>query len=422
MSKRLILLTIGLLMVLAIPVIATETRVATMGFNGLYLKDDAGIFYYPGTMSMYKKLIIAEHQSNFSSTFHSQFHYSDRTRVGIIMPAWGNGTLAIFTGEGNEHFAQAVNASGAYPPFGFDEPTTRFLVGYGMSTGNASVGFQVDYSGVRDENNIGVPQGGPVNIFTANTWGFAVGLSTPMGDLNNLDLGFRIRVGSFKSKADSSTEVLNNKSDGNTSLTFNLRDYYALNDYLNLVPVGSFSTASEKNTEYAGVDSNAFKFTTTVIEAGLGLQTKPTENSEIIGGVGYRSSKLRSKMFADASGNDTLITDLSTSETSLPYAFMGFEAQVKNWLHFRLGVEKDILTDKRKSEKPVAAATATDGRNEWKETFSDLNYAVGVGISAGPVTMDTQVDNDWWNQGPNFLSGTTNGDMFPRISFTYNFK
>lgn len=421
MSKRLILFVIGLLMLFTLSALATETRVATMGFNGLYLKDDAGIFYYPGTMSMYKKLIIAEHQTNFTSTFHSQFHYSDQTRVGIILPAFGNGTLAIFTGEGTEHFAPAVNASGAYPPFGFDEPVTRFLVGYGMNSGNASLGFQADYSGVRDENNANVPQAGGINIFTASTWGFAFGFSSPMGDLNNLDFGFRIRIGSFKSKADSSTEVLTNKSNGNTALTFNLRDYYALNDYLNLVPVGSFSTASEKNTEYVGVDSNAFKFTTTVIEGGLGLQTKPTENSEIIGGVGYRSSKQRSKMFADASGNDTLITDASFSETSLPYAFLGFEAQVKNWLHFRLGAEKSVITEKRKAEKPVAAGGNT-GRNEWKETFSDLNYAVGVGISAGPVTMDAQVDNEWWNQGPNFLSGTNTGDMFPRISFTYNFK
>lgn len=419
MSKRLILLIIGILMLCALSALATETRVATMGFNGLYLKDDAGIFYYPGTMPMYKKLIIAEHQSNFDNTFFTQFHYSDQTRVGIIMPAFGNGTLAVFAGEGQERF----NTGGGYT-LGFFAPTTRFLVGYGMNTGNASLGFQVDFSGSRQENNQNVPppQTGTPDLFKSSTWAFAVGLTTPMGDLNNLDLGFRIRIGSYENKLDSATEVLQNKSDGNTALTFNLRDYYALNDYLNLVPVGSFSTASEKNIEYQGVDSNNFKFTTTNIEGGLGLQTKPTETSEIIGGVGYRSEKFRTKVFDDASGNDTLNTDNSRTTTSLPYAFLGFEAQVKGWMHFRLGVEKSIETVKMKAEKPVAAAAADEARNEWKFTNSPLRYAVGVGITAGPVTMDAQVDNDWWNQGPNFLSGTTNGDMFPRISFTYNFK
>ncbi|MGH8003246.1 MAG: hypothetical protein ACRECJ_00780, partial [Limisphaerales bacterium] len=213
-----------------------------------------------------------------------------------------------------------------------------------------------------------------------------------------------------------------NKSDGNMALSFVLRDYYAMNDYMNLVPVGAFGIASEKNIEYAGVDSNLFKFNTTSYEFGLALQTKPTENSEIIGGAGYRSTKFREKTFDDASGGDTLIDDFTTTNTELPFAWLGFETQVKSWMHFRLGVEKSIATFKEKSEKPVAAASADEGRNEFKETDSPFSYAVGVAFHAGPVTMDAQVENDWWNQGPNFLSGNSSGDMFPRISFTYNFK
>ncbi|MGH8005107.1 MAG: hypothetical protein ACRECJ_10350, partial [Limisphaerales bacterium] len=210
MSKRLILLTIGLLMLFCLSAFATETRVATMGNGGLYLKDDAGIFFYPGTMSMYQKMVIAEHASNFTSTFHTPFHYADFSRVGIILPAWGNGTLAIFAGDDQEHF----NVGGGFNN-GFFEPATRFLVGYGMNTGNSSLGFQVDFSGVKDENAGSPVQGGTPDIFTASTWGFGFGLSTPMGDLNNLDFGFRIRIGSFEDKRDSSTEVLQNKSDGN---------------------------------------------------------------------------------------------------------------------------------------------------------------------------------------------------------------
>ncbi|HXF48683.1 MAG TPA: hypothetical protein VNL73_04565 [Verrucomicrobiae bacterium] len=419
MSKRLILLTIGILTLFAVSVFATETRVATMGNGGLYLKDDAGIFFYPGTMSQYQKMVIAEHYSNFTSSHHSQFSYSDFRRVGIIMPAWGSGTLAIFAGEDSEHF----NTGGAFPGPGFDEPTTRFLVGYGMNTGNSSLGFQVDFSGVREENGGSPVQVGTNEVFTASTWGFGFGLSTPMGDLNNLDFGFRLRIGSFEEKLDSSTDVLTNKSDGNMALSFVLRDYYALNDYMNLVPVGALGIASEKNIEYQGADSNLFKFNTTAYEFGLALQTKPTENSEIIGGAGYRSVKFREKMFDDASGGDTLITDFTTTDTDLPFAWLGFETAVKNWLHFRLGVEKVIATHKEKAEKPVAAATADEERNELKETDSPLSYAVGVGIHAGPVTMDAEVTNDWWNAGPNFLSGQSYaGGMFPRISFTYNFK
>jgi hypothetical protein len=399
---------------------ATETRVATMGNSGLYLKDDAGMFIYPGTMSAYQKLVIAEHYTNSDNTYHNQFNYGDFRRVGIVMPAFGSGTLAIFAGEGTEHF----NFGGGFT-LGPTEPTTRFLVGYGMNTGNSSLGFQVDFSGVRNENNFPPVQGGTPDLFTASTWGFGFGLSTPMGDLNNLDFGFRVRIGSYENKRDSSTEVLANKSDGNMALSFTLRDYYAMNDYMNLVPVGAFAIASEKNIDYTGgADSNLYKFNTTKLEVGLALQTKPTESSEIIGGAGYRYSKLRSRVFGDASETDTLFTDFNESNTAMPFAWLGFEAQVKSWMHFRLGVEKEINSFKRKSEKPVAAATADEGRNEYKTTSSPLRYAVGAGFHAGPVTMDAQVENQWINNGPNFLSGesTDDGQLFPRITFVYNFK
>jgi hypothetical protein len=292
-----------------------------------------------------------------------------------------------------------------------------------MGTGNSSLGFQVDFSGVREENGGSPVQAGTNEVFTASTWGLGIGLSGAMGDLNNFDLGFRIRIGSFEEKLDSAVDVLTNKSDGNMALSFVARDYYALNDYMNLVPVAAFAIASEKNIEYTGADSNLFKFNTTAMELGLALQTKPTENSEIIGGAGYRSLKLREKMFDDASGGDTLLDDFTTTDTDMPYAWLGFETQVKSWMHFRLGVEKAIATHKEKSEMPVAAASADEERNELKETDSPFNYAVGVAFHAGPVTMDAQVANDWWNAGPNFLSGDNfGGNMFPRVSFTYNFK
>ena len=427
MSKRLILLTIGILTLFAVSAFATETRVATMGNNGLYLKDDAGIFFYPGTMSQYQKMVIAEHYSNQLANDYSPFAYPAFRRVGIILPAWGNGTLAIFAGEDTENF----NVGGAFPGPGFDAPTTRLLVGYGMNTGNSSLGFQVDFSGVRDESPQALPQpAGATNIFTASTWGFGFGLSTPMGDLNNLDFGFRLRIGSFEEKADSSDEVLNNKSDGNMALSFVLRDYYALNDYMNLVPVGALGIASEKNIDYVGglPDSNLYKFNTTAIEAGLALQTKPTESSEIIGGAGWRYFKLRERVFDNASGSGTPVSDESFSATALPFVWLGFEAAVKNWMHFRLGVEKQILSEKEKRDEPTIAADHE--RDEWKITDSPLSYAVGAAFHAGPVTMDVMVENEWFNMGPNFLSGNNLDDfgdsdnvaLFPRVSFTYNFK
>lgn len=415
MSRKLIFLTLGILFLFALAALATETRVATMGNSGMYLKDDAGIFLYPGTMTMYKKMIIAEHFTNsVSSASVGPFSYGLNQRVGIIFPAWGTSTLAVFAGNGTESFSTAGGTT-------ITQPTTRFLVGYGVNTGNSSLGFQVDFSGVRTETQPFLADSGqntPVQIYTASTWGIGVGLSTPLGDLNNLDLGFRIRIGNFSYKDETPTgDTVQAKSDGNTTLSFVVRDYYALNDYVNLVPAGKFGVATQKD-----VDAPAqFKHTTTQIEAGLGVQTKPTENSEIIGGAGYRSSKTRSRDFA-FSGSDSL--DTETSTTSLPFAFLGFETQVKGWMHFRLGMEKDISSTKNKVNGPFGLNTTDDSKNERKQSTSPMRYAVGAGIHAGSVTMDALVENQWLNNGPNFLSGesTSSGQLFPRISLTYNFK
>lgn len=414
MSRRLILLTLALLMLLSLTALATETRVFTMGRSGFYLKDDAGIFLYPGTMNMYKKLIIAEHYTNDGDSSVSSsvgpFSYGSFRRVGIITPVWNNGTLAVFAGDGSEDFT----VQGAT----ITEPTTRFLVGYGINAGNASLGFQVDFSGVRDEIPNAVPQVGAPTIFTASTWGIGFGFSTPMGDLNNLDLGFRLRIGSFERKLDTTaTDNILAKSDGNTTLSFVIRDYYAMNDYVNLVPVGALGISTQKDVDSTVSPADRFKHSTTAIEAGLGIQTKPTENSEIIAGAGYRSSNEKDKELTRA-GGDSITT--STTITSLPFAFLGFETQVKSWMHFRLGVNKDIVTTKEKNELP--ASTGAPDRDESKDTDSPLNYAVGVGIHAGPVTMDASVSSNWFNNGPYFLGGDATTNMFSRISFIYNFK
>ncbi len=415
MSRKLIFLTLSLLVCFALSAVATETRVATMGNSGFYLKDDAGIFIYPGTLTMYKKMIIAEHFTNSSFNDPTPFGYSGVRRVGIIFPGLLNGTWAVFAGNGQESFT--VQGTG------ITQPTTRFLLGYGTNTGNSSIGFQVDFSGVRTESNTPPPQTGGATIFTASTWGVAAGLSTPLGDLNNLDLGFRIRIGKFERKDDTATvNAVSEKSDGNTTLCFVGRDYYALNDYVNLVPVAKFGISTQKDIDFGG-DTARFKFTETMIEAGLGIQTKPSENSEIIAGAGYRSDKMRFREFTHGFAGGADSVDFQQNDMHLPFAFLGFETMVKNWMHFRMGFEKTIDVFKEEIKGPPGDLEANAKLNESKQGSSSLDYAVGVGIHAGSVTMDALVANSFFNDGPNFLSGrTTAGPMFPRISFTYNFK
>jgi hypothetical protein len=415
MSRKLILLTLAILFCFALAAQATETRVATMGNSGLYLRDDAGIFIYPGTMVHYKKMIIAEHFTNSGANDPTPFGYSGVQRVGIVFPGFLNGTWAVFAGQGTEDFTvQGV---------GMTEPTTRFLLGYGTNTGNSSIGFQVDFSGVRIENNTPPPQAGGATIYTAGTWGVAAGLSTPLGDLNNLDLGFRIRIGKFKFEDDTATaNAVAAESDGNTTLSFTLRDYYALNDYVNLVPVGALGLSTQKDIDYSG-DTSRFKFSHTVMELGLGVQTKPTENSEIIAGAGYRSSNMTFREFTHGSSGGADSVEFAQTDAHMPFAFLGFEAAVKSWMHFRLGVEKTIDVFKEEIKGPPGALLPNSKLNEAKQGGSSLEYAIGVGIHAGPVTMDALVENQFLNEGPQFLSGeTTNVGLFPRVSLTYNFK
>jgi len=417
MSRRLIFLILGILFLFSVSAFATESRLAAMANSGTYLKDDAGIFLYPGTMGMYKKLIIAEHfNGSISGDDVGPFSYGSVNRVGIIFPVHGSGVLAVFAGDGQESFSVGGTIN--------TQPTTRFLVGWGTNTGNASVGLQVDFSGVREESNTPPPQAGGATIFTASTWGIAVGLSTPMGDLNNLDLGFRIRIGSYEEKDDTATaNAVSHKSDGNTTLSFVGRDYYALNDYVNLVPAAKFGVSTQKDIDFSG-DTARFKNSETVIEIGLALETKPTENSELIGGAGYRSSKTKLRELTHGTPGGADSVSFETTDAHLPFAFLAFETQVKSWMHFRLGVEKTIDVTKEEVTGPPGALLPNAKLNESKQGSSSLDYAVGVGIRAGAVTMDAVVENDFFNNGPHFLSGGTvaGGGIFPRVTFTYNFK
>jgi hypothetical protein len=104
------------------------------------------------------------------------------------------------------------------------------------------------------------------------------------------------------------------------------------------------------------------------------------------------------------------VQTIKTTTSSIPFALLGLDVEVKKWLDFRAGASKDIMSTK-------------NNILNVKDTDSPFTYAIGAAVRLGDVTFDTRVANTFLNNGPYLISGaSTFGGMFPQVSFTYAWK
>jgi hypothetical protein len=104
----------------------------------------------------------------------------------------------------------------------------------------------------------------------------------------------------------------------------------------------------------------------------------------------------------------------TTIETTLPRLYLGAESYIKPWIIGRIGANRTYLktTDK---EKPF-------GGNETETSYQTSEYSVtfGLGLKFGRFLIDLNVNDGFFFEGPNFISGRVR-DFSNRVSVSYLF-
>jgi hypothetical protein len=367
--KRLCVLCIALfIFALTLPVMATETRVQTMGDQQLFIQDDFNIWTWTSTVNNYPRHLIVDHNSAYSLNSAA----SGSSRVGMIVPFMKNAVVGAFVSDGG--------IDNAFFPLDADQRIDLF---YGYRSTGFDLGIHVDWWADKFEDSA-LEQSSSV-----------LGLQAGLGFNAN---GNMFEVDAFYRNIDFNDDIAGNSRDAGTWLGAAGRYLWAYNNMVTVVPALQIQQVKISDTAGGVTEQKE-----TIIDLGVGCNTVPLQGTEFISSFGIMVDQF------EVTDAGAVTTDMSTN--TIPYIKMGADIQVKDWLFFRVGAQKYVVQ------------TEKDDLNNTKDFSSDLLYDIGAGIMLGDVQFDTRVSNQFLNNGPYLLSGAgTFGGMFPSVSFKYDFR
>jgi len=371
--KRMCVLCVALfVLVMALPALATETRVMTMGDQHMFIQDDYNIWTWTSTVNNYPRHLIVDHNAH---------GYSGGTQLGMIVPFMKNAVAGAFFSDD-------------YMPldFSYYYPGQKMDLFYGYRATNFDLGLHVDWWGDKSEQTTA-----PTSKQSASVVGLQAGVGfNANGNMLEFDAHYKKASYAYEPITTFADSTLND--DGASDIGVGGRYLWAYNNMVTLVPAIMIEQWKEKN-----LTSEEDKYTT--IDIGVGCNTVPLQGTEFLTSLGFEMDKYEEK---DATGTTTY----DQSWKALPYVKFGADIQLKSWLNFRVGAQKWLQV------------VYEDKINGLKETHPDFDYHIGAGIMVGDVQFDVEVDRDWLNTGPYLLSGESPSsyDMFPRVSFKYDYR
>ncbi|MEE8577783.1 MAG: hypothetical protein V3T31_11060 [candidate division Zixibacteria bacterium] len=465
--KKLITITLCLILVMSAASFATKTRTLTMGDNNGILLDEANIWMYPARINDYPDIAVGEFSAgdyegekyDGDDDYFSEFgiHW----KFGSDNP-WILGTyLYNSQGEfGDDAYLNAIlwpvglaSHADDVEPFGSSQwgfPDTdysnkRISLFYGRKLGGYNFGFAFHklHSSYRAEND----DGNNYMDQSFSRYNFSLGLTEGMG---NWDLALHVQMQTWRDKqliddAGTWSELDKTKPAGNTFFQLMGRYFPApINPSLRLVPHVSLSFGKfETEDYYDGSGSsptdywltpNTEKMTAFIVDLGSGLHYTPAAGMLAVMDFGVSYAKLTNE-WADleangsgtSSGFDETGEDKYTMWT-LPYMKIGFEGEVLKWLKVRMGATtywRSLSEEWSFTEDGAAVDYDPDEPVKWVERWPANKTYLGLEFNWGNLTIDTWTDPDLFLHGFNFISGEREDDgdgrMNAGLSAIYSF-
>ena len=372
-------LVLILIVLVAMPVLATESRVDGLGGIGLYITDDTNVFIFPGLLSQYRNQVVGELGTTATAN-------ADRTA----------GVNYYFADQGFDlgmYFNRGVSGVSdvAYTNITLDR-MHMLMVGLG----NLGFGIALGSDGFSDDQ----AAAGALKSESVRLIELLGGYST-----DQFDVGGRVDINSGKQEVEG---VSNNVEESGFGFIVNARSTIDFGSNATLVPVVTFGTGSNSVSNPAGPDTKD-DYSGTGFGVGVGLSTMIDDMNMLVLAVepfGYNSNKLKSD---DGAGTTT---ESTVGTLVLPAFYAAVESQVNDWLTARIGVGQVF---KKVSTKTDVGGTTTV---ESAQSFSDFGMAFGVGLHFGQFDLDGRFNESFLYGGPNFVSGATN-NLLTRISLKY---
>ena len=352
---------------------ASETRVATMGGGGIFVKDQSTIFLFPGTIHQYPDLVVAEMRARGADAVYSigmHMDYGDMTSALYINQPISS--LALSTGQ--DALVAAGLGTNSLPL----NNSFAYLLGLKLAGFNAGFGF-IGASSSYEDNTVD-----PKDEESASYVGILAGVSN-----DKMDLGVLFELPSIELK-NPDVEY------SGFALQANGRYYLMKRNGYNIFPVGNVSFGSAEFKD-------ATEFGLFAIALGVGVEKQINENNLFI--VGIEASRVSVTETPD--GGDETVQVITT----LPAIYVGVESRIASWLIGRIGATH---VNQQGSEE-------TDGDDEIK-TASEFRLSLGLGMEFSNFLIDFNMNETTLFDGIYIFDGAGGGTVFAStVSITYNF-
>ncbi|MEE9443868.1 MAG: hypothetical protein V3V99_14485 [candidate division Zixibacteria bacterium] len=371
-------------------VMASDTRVTTMGGVNNIVKDDANIWLYPSTINQYPGLFSTEIMTgnqwmaganlgfNEDNPWVLGAYFSKLEYSHSIFDAYGSGTNA----------------------------DNRLNLIYGRNFNDMPFGFSLSYfkTGSKVENDVIIGN----NERALTKFGLGFGLSPMEG---KLDLLLEFTTTSWTDKAYNLTEdaVLDmTKPSGNTEISFLFRYWMDPMGKCMLVPHGGLHLDKQGLELYSdGVLTNTYTNKETRFELGLGMNYEAKEDVLVVTDFGFMIESTSYKN--EPEGASAIESKMNTK--TIPFFKIGIDAKVFKWMDFRAGVSNDW---------EGYTSEPSDVMKNSSSTASTMTY-LGAGFHWGDFEIDASVNPSFLNNGPDFITGTSTPGWANMVSVLYWF-
>ncbi len=401
MNRKTMLLVFALLALMAGSLLATDSRMAALGYPFGYIRDDSDISSFPGAVNRYKNSMFGELSSpGSSSNWTLGVNLPVRSFVGGVYLNKPTGTYidSYFSPSGvNFYNAGDLDISrkiqfylGMKDAFGF---------GFGMAMDNKK-------NDLADNPN-------QYSEASAMYLDFSGGMSTDI-----MDFGAKFNI--------ANASVENDFNDyGNDYSEFGLQAsgrFYLMDDSdLAIMALGDFALESikaEEKTTPAPATTWTEKENTLMVDLGAGVNYKMGDKHTIIFGV---------KPFRLANINWKTTVSSSSGEEGEKYSYLyvpeynlALESQVFPWLIGRVGARQNYVFYSRTYDPTGNWDNNSDHQiDEDSYYFSSFVMNVGLGFKFGKFGIDAVLSNNFLHDGPYFIGGISNG-LATQVSVKYN--
>jgi len=363
-------------------VLATETRVGSMGGVGFYMRDNSNIFVFPGTFYSYANQVVGELRVRETQSFYS---------IGAHLPVSNTAQIGIYL---NSPLSWEIPFESGIDVVQLNRTTDIF---FGTQLANFDLGLALKFAmdSYEDEINPDLKETQDATYFE-----IAAGISNEM-----MDLGLMFGLPSASYDLDPAKN-----SWGGFGAAFNGRFWLGQKNFIfKFVPliVANYASLKTEIDPGGGADKTEIDYGVLDLAVGLGINYEINEDNLIVLGIepfGYSTETRDQKDFGDYS-ETTLI---------LPGIYLGVESYITSWLIGRLGAAQVY--------QKITEKFTPSGGDAIEETYFDKDFQMtfGLGIMFGRFLLDARLNEGLLFTGPNFISGAFE-DMAYRISITYDF-